>query len=68
MNLFGHLVGLLGRGISLTLGLYLDRTTQHRKTRTLIHALSGSRTHDPSVRTVEDSAWLRPHNHWDRHI
>jgi ABC-type phosphate transport system auxiliary subunit len=23
MNLFGHLVGLLGRGISLTQGLYL---------------------------------------------
>jgi len=28
MNLFGHLVGLLGRGISPTQGLYLHRTTQ----------------------------------------
>jgi len=26
----GHLVGLLGRGISPTQGLYLHRTTQHR--------------------------------------
>jgi hypothetical protein len=31
MNLFGHLVGLLGRGISPTQGLYLHRTTRHRK-------------------------------------
>jgi len=28
MNLFGHLVGLLGRGISPTQGLYLHRKTQ----------------------------------------
>jgi len=32
MNLFGHLIGLLARGISPTQGLlYLHRTTQHRK-------------------------------------
>jgi hypothetical protein len=31
MNLFGQLVGLLGREISPTQGLYLHRTTQHRK-------------------------------------
>jgi len=29
-----HLVGLLGRGISPAQGLYLHRTTQHRKTLT----------------------------------
>jgi hypothetical protein len=40
MNLFRHMVGLLGRGISPTQGLYLHRTTQHRKTRTHIHAPS----------------------------
>jgi hypothetical protein len=34
--------------ISPSQGLYLHRTTQHRKTRTNIHALSGIRTHDPS--------------------
>jgi len=34
MNLFGHLVGLLRQGISMTQGLYLHRTTQHRKTQT----------------------------------
>jgi hypothetical protein len=33
MNLLGQLVGLLGRGISPTQGLYLHRTTQHRKKR-----------------------------------
>jgi hypothetical protein len=42
------MVGLLGRVINPSQGLYLHRTTQHRKTRTNIHALSGIRTHDPS--------------------
>jgi len=60
MNLFGQLVGLLERGISPTQSLYLHRTTQHRKTRTHIHASSGSRTHDPSIRAAEDSTCLRP--------
>jgi len=64
MNLFGHSVGLLGRGISPTQGLYLHRTAQHRKTRTHIHVPSGIRTHDPSVRAVEDSTCLRPRGHW----
>jgi hypothetical protein len=47
-ELFGHMVGLLGRVISPSQGLYQRRTTQHRKMRTNIHALSGIRTHDPS--------------------
>jgi len=59
MNLFGHLVGLLGRGINPTQGLYLHRTTQHRKTRTHIHAPSSVRTCDPNVRAAEDSTCLR---------
>jgi hypothetical protein len=42
------MVGLFGRVISPSQGLYLHRTTQHRKTRKNIHALSGIRTHDPS--------------------
>jgi hypothetical protein len=41
------MVGLLGRVISPLQGLYLHRITQHRKTRTNIHDLSGIRTHDP---------------------
>jgi hypothetical protein len=52
MNLFGQLVGLLGRGTGPTQGLCLRRTTKHRKTWTHIHASSGIRTHDPSVRVV----------------
>jgi len=66
MNLFRHLLGLLGRGLSPTQDLYLHRTTQHRKTRTHIHAPSGIRIREPSVRTVEDSTCLRPRGHWDR--
>jgi hypothetical protein len=31
-----------------------------------IHALSGIRTHDPSVRASEDSSCLRPRGHCDR--
>jgi hypothetical protein len=42
------------------------RTTQHRKTRTHIHASSGIRTHDPSVLAAEDSTCLRTLGHWDR--
>jgi len=66
MELFGHLLGLLGRGISPTQGLYLHRTTQHRKWRTPIHIPSGIRTRDPNFRTVEDSMCLRPCAHWNR--
>jgi hypothetical protein len=47
LDLFRHMVGLLGRVISPSQGLYLHRTTQHRNTRTNIHTLSGIRTHDP---------------------
>jgi hypothetical protein len=35
--------------ISPSQGLYLHRTTQHRKTRTNIRGLKGIRSHDPSV-------------------
>jgi hypothetical protein len=37
-------VGLLGRVISSSQGLYLHRTTQHRQTKTNIHTFSGIRT------------------------
>jgi hypothetical protein len=51
-----HLVGLLGRVISPSQGLYLHGTAQHRKARTNIHDLSGSwpmilvseRSHSPA--------------------
>jgi len=33
---------------------------------THIHAPSGIRTRDSSVRAVEDSTCLRPRSHWDR--
>jgi hypothetical protein len=39
-----HTVGLLGRLISSSQGVHLQRTTQQRQTRTNIHALSGIRT------------------------
>jgi len=66
MNLFGHLVGLLGQGISLMQVLYLHRTTQHRKTWTHIHPPSRIQTRNPSVQAVKDSTCLRLHNHWDQ--
>jgi hypothetical protein len=56
LELFRHMVGFLGRVISLSQGLYLHRTTQHRKTRTNIHALSGIRTHDPSNQPAKTHA------------
>jgi hypothetical protein len=56
LELFRHMVELLGREISPSQGLYLHRTTQHRKTRTNIHALSGMRTHDPSNQPAKTHA------------
>jgi hypothetical protein len=41
--------------------------TQNKCTQSSIHALSGIRTHDPSVRASEDSLLLRPRGHCDRH-
>jgi hypothetical protein len=56
LELFRHMIGLLGRVISPSQGLYLHRITQHRKTRTNIHALSGIRTHDPSNQPAKNHA------------
>jgi hypothetical protein len=56
LELFQHMVGLLGRVISPSQGLYLHRTTQHKKTRTNIHALNGIRTHDPSNQPAKTHA------------
>jgi hypothetical protein len=58
-----HLVGLLGGGISPAQGLYLHRTTQHRKTQANIHAPSRIRTCNPNFRAAEDSTCLRPLGH-----
>jgi hypothetical protein len=48
LELYRQMLGPLGRVISPSQGLYLHRTTQHRKTRTNIHVLGGIRTHYPS--------------------
>jgi hypothetical protein len=52
-----HSVGLLGRVISPSQGLYLTQTD--------IHASSGIGTHDPSVRSSDDSSWPRPRGNCD---
>jgi hypothetical protein len=59
-------VGLRGRLIGPSQGLYLNtgqnkhRINVHTHTSTPnIHALSGIRTHDPSVRAIEGSSCLR---------
>jgi hypothetical protein len=56
LELFRQTVGLLGRAISPSQGLYLHRTTQYRKTRINIHALSGIRTHGPSNQPAKTHA------------
>jgi hypothetical protein len=57
-------------GISPPQGIYLH-TEQHKHRinshNTDIHALSGIRTHDPTVRASEDSSYLSPRGHCDRH-
>jgi hypothetical protein len=62
-------VGLLGRGISPSQGLYLHiEQRKHRKSahNTNIHAFSEIRTHDPSVRASEDISCLRLRGQCDR--
>jgi hypothetical protein len=63
-------IGFLGRGISPSQCLYLH-TEKHKHRinayNTDIHALSGNRTHDPSVRASEDSSCLRPHGYRNLH-
>jgi uncharacterized membrane protein len=61
-------VGLLERVISPSQGLYLY-TRQHKRrinAHTDIHALSGIRIQDPSVRAAEDSSYLKQRGHRDR--
>jgi hypothetical protein len=65
---FTQTVGLLGWGISRLQGRYLH-TGQHKyriNAHKHIHALSGIRTHDSSVRASEESSCLRPRGHCDR--
>jgi hypothetical protein len=66
--IFRQSLGLLGRGINLSQGLYLH--TGQPKHRINVHTkhpcLSGIRTHDHSVRASEDSSCLRPLGYRDR--
>jgi hypothetical protein len=66
-NRFTQSVGLLdGRSARRKAYTYTHRIKVHN---TDIHALSGIRTHDPSVRASEDSSCLRPRGHSDwRHF
>jgi hypothetical protein len=70
-NHFSQTVGILGRVISQSQGLYLN-TEQHKHgmnayTHTPnIHVSSGIRTHDPRVRANKDSSCLRPRGYCDR--
>jgi hypothetical protein len=69
----GQSVGLLGRVISSSQGLYLYTNTKKKKTHTHtqtinLHALSGIRTDGPGFRASEDSASPRPLGYCDRLI
>jgi hypothetical protein len=57
---FRHIVGSIGREIGLSQGLLpvQDNTNTHTQNAD-IHASCGIRTHDPSLRAVEDSTGLR---------
>jgi hypothetical protein len=59
-------IGLLGRVISSSQGLYLYTNTEKHTLILNIHALSGIRTHDHGFRASEDSACLRPLGYRDR--
>jgi hypothetical protein len=67
---FTQTVGLLGRVISPSQGQYLHAGQhKHRINAHIdIHALSGIRTHDTSVRASEDSSCSRPRGHSDQRM
>jgi hypothetical protein len=59
-------VGLLGRVISSSQGLYLNTGQQKHIHTPNIHALCGIRIHDPGCRASEDGTCLRPLGNRDR--
>jgi hypothetical protein len=63
--IYTQFVGLLLRGSARRKAATY---TQNKRTHTDIHALSGIRTHDPSVRADEDGSCLRPRGHCARLI
>jgi hypothetical protein len=64
LELFRHMVGLLGRVISPSQGLYLHKTTQHRKTRDKHPRLERDSNPRSQQQTGQDPR-LRPHGHCD---
>jgi hypothetical protein len=66
LELFRHMVGLLGRVISPSQSLYLQRTTQHRKTRDK-HPCLKRDSYPRSQQPIGQDPLLRPHGHCDRH-
>jgi hypothetical protein len=64
---FSFLISLDLRSAHRKAGTYTQNNYKHRiNAHTDIHALSGIRTHDPSVRAGEDSSCLSPRDHCDR--
>jgi hypothetical protein len=64
----GQSVGLLGRFISSSQGLYLYTNTEdaHKSQALNIHAVSGIRTHGPGACASEVSSFLRPLGYRDQ--
>jgi hypothetical protein len=61
--------GVHGRGMIPSQGRYLHTEQQkHRITYTDIHASTGIRTYDPSVRAVEDGSCFRLRGHCGRNL
>jgi hypothetical protein len=60
-------VRLLGRGISPSQSRYLHTEQHKHKINSDIRALSGIRTHDPSVRATEEGLCCRPRRDCDGH-
>ncbi|PNF33698.1 hypothetical protein B7P43_G11420 [Cryptotermes secundus] len=53
--------------VARPLPVHKHKKRTHTNTHANIHASSGIRTHDPSVRMGEDSSYLRPRGHRDHH-
>jgi hypothetical protein len=67
LELFRHVVGLLGRVISPSQGLYLHRTKQHKKDADK-HPCLKRDSNPRSQQPIGQDPRLRPHGHCDQQV
>jgi hypothetical protein len=72
LSLYGHTslvhLGRFFGNLAVRRTLHTQQHKQNKRTHRHIYALSGIRTHDPSIRAGEDGLCLRPRCQCDRQL